>query len=197
MKPAAIGVVLAGLLLLPVQCARALKGNRSRVKPKDQSLSAALDWMAHTYKFTEAEIHSDEISVYKREIDASLSRQGCRLTIREQETSFDSSISMRQETSQSRTVIDLRRVDPKSIQLQHAANRETDAYYVLAFATIGGFKNIELYFADEAQPAIFSHGIILLLPNPSDYATRFAATFRRATKLCAEKGQEPQSHEMH
>lgn len=187
MRSAVIGATLAGIFLLPAAGAQVQRDGRNAAGASQETLPAVLDWMARTYKFTQGEVHSTRFSVYKRETDATLTHQGCRLTLREKNMVFDSSVSMRADTSEWKRVIDLGSLDPASIQLKRASDSEKAAYFVLEFATSGEYKNIELFFADEARPATFSNGLIPLLVDPSDYAPRFAEAFRRGVELCAGK----------
>lgn len=187
MRSAVIGATLAGIFLFPAVGAQAQGDGRNAAAAAQETSSAVLDWMARTYKFTQAEVHSTRFSVYKRETDATLTHQGCRLTLREKDMVFDSSVSARADTSEWKRVIDLGSLDPASIQLKRVSDSEKAAYFALEFATSGGYKNIELFFADEARPATFSNGLIPLLVDPSDYAPRFADAFRRSVELCAAK----------
>src|SRR5215472_15156916 len=81
------------------------------------SLSATLDWMAHTYFFTEADVLSSKLTIHSKQTDASLTHQGCRITLEQKDVIFDTAPAGRTDTSIWKRVIDLGRLDAKSIQL--------------------------------------------------------------------------------
>ena len=151
------------------------------------SLSATLDWMAQTYSFTEGQVLSSKVTIHSKQTDASLTHEGCRLTVKQKDVIFDTAPAGRTDTSIWKRVIDLGRLDPKSIQLRSVSDPGKPAHFVLDFASAGGYKNIEVYFAEGAVPAHAGHGSILLFAGHNDYAARFDKAFRRAVELCAQQ----------
>lgn len=151
------------------------------------SLSATLDWMARTYSFTEAQVLSSGVTIHKKESDASLTHQGCRLTVEQKDVIFDTAPARRTDTSVWKRVIDLGRLDASSIQLRSVSQPGKPAHFALDFTSAGGYKNIEIFFAEGTEPARTSRASILLFAGHDDYAARFDKAFRRAVTLCAER----------
>lgn len=190
MKSAFIAAVLAGMCLQlspPAARAQTQKADLPVQKGADESLSATLDWMAQTYSFTEGQVLSSKIMIHSKQTDASLTHQGCRLSVKQKDVVFDTARAGRTDTSIWRRVIDLGRLDPKSIQLRSVSDPGKPAHFALDFASAGGYKNIEIYFAEGAEPAHASHGSILLFAGHDDYAARFDKAFRHAVELCARQ----------
>ena len=190
MKSAFITAVLAGMCLQlspPAARAQAQKADPPARKSADDSLSATLDWMAQTYSFTEGRVVSSTVAIHSKQTDASLTHEGCRLTVKQKDVIFETAPAGRTDTSIWKRVIDLGRLDPKSIQLRSVSDPGKLAHFVLDFASAGGYKNIEIYFAEGAEPAHASHGSILLFAGHNDYAARFDKAFRHAVELCARQ----------
>ena len=153
------------------------------------SLSATLDWMAHTYFFTEADVLSSKLTIHSKQTDASLTHQGCRITLEQKDVIFDTAPAGRTDTSLWKRVIDLGRLDAKSIQLHSVAEPEKPEHFALDFSTAGGYKNIEVFFAQGAEPARTDRASVPLLAGHNDYAARFEKAFRRAVELCAQQAK--------
>jgi hypothetical protein len=151
------------------------------------SLPATLDWMAHTYFFTEADVLSSKLTIHSKQTDASLTHKGCRITLEQKDVIFDTAPAGRTDTSNWKRVIDLGRLDAKSIQLRSVAEPREPEHFALDFTTAGGYKNIEVFFAQGAEPARTDRASIPLLGGHNDYAARFERAFRRAVELCAQK----------
>jgi len=151
------------------------------------SLSATLDWMAHTYFFTEADVLSSKLTIHSKQTDASLTHQGCRITLEQKDVIFDTAPAGRTDTSLWKRVIDLGRLDAKSIQLHSVAEPEKPEHFALDFSTAGGYKNIEVFFAQGAEPARTDRASVPLLAGHNDYAARFEKAFRHAVELCAQQ----------
>lgn len=189
MKHALIAVLAGMCLQLSPLAARAQaqKANPPPQKSADDSLAATLDWMAQTYSFTEGQVLSSKVTIHSKQTDASLTHEGCRVTVKQKDVIFDTAPAGRTDTSIWKRVIDLGRLDPKSIQLRSVSDSGKPAHFVLDFSSAGGYKNIEIYFAEGAAPAHASHSSILLFAGHNDYAARFDKAFRRAVELCAQQ----------
>lgn len=151
------------------------------------SLSATLDWMAHTYFFTEADVLSSKLTIHSKQTDASLTHQGCRITVEQKDVIFDTAPAGRTDTSVWKRVIDLGRLDEESIQLHSVAEPQKHGHFALDFSTAGGYKSIEVFFTQGAEPARTDRASIPLLGGHSDYAGRFEKAFRHAVELCAKQ----------
>jgi hypothetical protein len=187
MKIAAALAALATISLFLGAGTPAQEHPRSPAKPAGPSLSSELAWMARTYKFTQAEVHSDRTTLHKHETDDSLAYQGCRMTLKETYTIFDSTRSGKSETTKWKKVIDLSTLDLSSIQLKRAPDAQKRPYFVLEFATTGRYNNIELFLDGGARPAMLNYSLIPLFAGDAEYAPRFAKAFCHAVALCEGK----------
>lgn len=193
MRPGKFRILLAviGLLSVSSALARAQAQKQASTSSTNadpaSSLSATLDWITQTYSFTEGQILSSKVAIHKRQTDASLSHQGCRLTLNQKDVVFDTAAAGRTDTSTWKRVIDLGRLDLDSIDLRRVAVTGKPAHFALDFATAGGYKNIEIFFAEGAEPARTDRASILLFAGHNDYASRFTKAFLRAVRLCAEQ----------
>lgn len=191
MKTATFIVRLIAMCLLSVSFARAQAQKNALPSPTNtdppSSLSAALDWMAHMYFFSQAEVLSSKVTIHSKQTDASLSHQGCQITLEQKDVIFDTAPAGRTDTSVWKRVIDLGRLDPKSIQLRSIAEPGKPEHFALDFTTLGGYKNIEVFFAQGAEPARTDRASIPLLGGHNDYAARFEKAFRRAVELCTQQ----------
>jgi|SRR5690348_290875 len=183
-------IVLIQTCLLSVSSRTLVQKNASPSSANSDppsSLPATLDWMAHTYFFTEADVLSSKLTIHSKQTDASLTHKGCRITLEQKDVIFDTTPAGRTDTSNWKRVIDLGRLDAKSIQLRSVAEPREPEYFALDFTTAGGYKNIEVFFAQGAEPARTDRASIPLLGGHNDYAARFERAFRRAVELCAQK----------
>lgn len=185
----AVAVIASCLLSVSLLRAQTQKPAGSSAVNADapSSLSATLDWMAQTYSFSEGQIRSSKVTIHSKQTDASLTHQGCRLTLKQKDVIFDTAPAGRTDTSVWKRVIDLGRLDPHSIQLHSVAEPGKPAHFALDFTTESGYKNIEIYFAEGAEPARTDRASIPLFAGHDDYATRFETAFRRAVDLCAQQ----------
>ena len=186
---AIIGLIATCMLSVPFAHTQAQKNVSSSSVTSDppSSLPATLDWMAHTYFFTEADVLSSKLTIHSKQTDASLTHKGCRITLEQKDVIFDTAPAGRTDTSNWKRVIDLGRLDAKSIQLRSVAEPREPEHFALDFTTAGGYKNIEVFFAQGAEPARTDRASIPLLGGHNDYAARFERAFRRAAELCAQK----------
>src|SRR5690348_2821602 len=184
-------IVLIQTCLLSVSSARTLvqknAGPSSANSDPPSSLSATLDWMAHTYFFTEADVLSSKLTIHSKQTDAALTHNGCRITVEQKDVIFDTVPAGRTDTSDWKRVIDLGRIDAKSIQLRSVAEPGRPEHFALDFTTAGRNKNVEVFFAQGAGPARTDRASIPLLGGHDDYGARFESAFRRAGELCAQQ----------
>jgi len=191
MKKAPFIISIMATCLLPVSFALGHVQKNANPSPQntdpDLSLSDTLDWMASTYFFTEADVLSSKVTIHSKQTDASLTHQGCRITVKQKDVIFDTAPAGRTDTSAWKRVIDLGRLDPKSIQLRGVAEPGKPDHFALDFTTTSGYKNIDVFFAEGAEPARTDRASIPLLGGHNDYAARFEKAFRRAVELCAQQ----------
>jgi hypothetical protein len=184
-------IVLIQTCLLSVLFPRAQAQQNASLPPANSdppsSLSVTLDWMAHTYFFTEADLLSSKLTIHSKQTDASLTHNGCRITVEQKDVIFDTAPAGRTDTSNWKRVIDLGRLDAKSIQLRSVAEPGKPEHFALDFTTAGRYKNVEVFFAQGAEPARTDRASIPLLGGHNDYAARFERAFRRAVELCAQR----------
>ena len=182
---AVIAMCLPSVSLLRAQTQKTAGPSTVKADPPS-SLSATLDWMTLTYSFTEGQVQSSKVTIHSKQTDASLTHQGCRLTLKQKDVIFDTAPAGRTDTSVWKRVIDLGRLDPTSIQLRSIVEQGKPEHFALDFTTSGGYKNIEVYFAEGAEPARTDRASIPLFGR-NDYAARFERAFRRAVQLCAQQ----------
>ena len=185
----AVAVIAMCLLSVTILRAQTQKTSTSSAANTDppSSLAATLDWMVQTYSFTEGQVQSSKVTIHSKQTDASLTHQGCRLTLTQKDVIFDTAPAGRTDTSIWKRVVDLGRLDPKSLELRSIVEAGKPEHFALDFTSAGGYKNIEVYFAEGTEPARSDRASIPLLAGHNDYAARFEKAFRRAVQLCAQQ----------